>query len=90
MKTSTRDSVIYYWSTRRFLEFFFFFCLYAFLFGCFISGKLHAEIYKDPPYSIYVQQIPEKNMNVCKDIRFFMGNTVLVNEFHNIYLKTLE
>lgn len=29
-------------------------------------------------------------MNVCKDIRFFMGNSVLVNEFHNIHLKTLE
>lgn len=33
VKTSTRDSVIYYWSTRRFLEFFFFvfmhFCLDA-------------------------------------------------------------
>lgn len=42
---------------------------------------------KVPLYSIYNQQIAEKNTNACKDIRFIMGNTVLVYDLHGIYLE---
>lgn len=54
MKASTRDSVIYYWSTRS-LRVFLSVLFLCTSFWVLISGKLHEEIYKDYPHSIHAK-----------------------------------
>lgn len=88
MKASTRDSVIYYWSTRRFSDVFCLFCFYALHFGCLFQANSMKKFIKITLIPSMPNKHSKKITKACKDIKLITGNIVRVYDFHGIYLKS--